>query len=319
MAKQAIKSFADQMTFDTTEAARKISERYSKTATATLFHGDRLELIKQIPKGSAKLIVTSPPYNIGKEYEDYHSLDEYLEGQRATIAACHEILAEDGSLCWQVGNHIVAKAEILPLDIPIHKICADLGMHLRNRVIWHFEHGLHCKKRFSGRYECIMWFTKAKEYVFNLDPVRVPQKYPGKKNYNGKKVGEYSCNPSGKNPSDLWIIPNVKSNHCEKTIHPCQYPIGLIERLVLALTNSGDLVVDPYAGVGSALCAAVLNGRRGAGADTNAEYSRIARERVTLAIQGKLTTRPMNKAVYDASKSRLSVRPKELSGETLFK
>ena len=107
----------------------QIADYYSPSAKATFYHGDRLDLLKQIPKGSARLIVTSPPYNIGKEYEQRHSLEEYLEGQRATINACYEILAENGSLCWEVGNHILGPSEILPLDIPIYQICSDLGMN----------------------------------------------------------------------------------------------------------------------------------------------------------------------------------------------
>ena len=93
---------------------------------------------------------------------------------------------------------------------------------------------------------------------------------PGGKYSKGEKAGQYSCNPLGKNPGDIWTIPNVKHNHVEKTIHPCQFPIELVERLVLALTNFGDLVLDPYIGAGSAACAAVLHGRRAAGADTSA-------------------------------------------------
>lgn len=288
----------------------EIGHQYSVDQLATLHHGDRLELLRQIPANSSRLIVTSPPYNIGKEYERTTDICSYLEGQRETIRACVDILATTGSLCWQVGNHIVGKSEILPLDIPIYNICASLGLKLRNRIIWHFEHGLHCKKRFSGRYETILWFTKSDDYVFNLDAVRIPQKYPGKKHFKGPNKGKFSCNPLGKNPGDLWIIPNVKSNHCEKTVHPCQFPIALIERLVLALTKPDDLVVDPYVGAGSAICAAVMHNRRGAGADTNKEYLQIAQERVSLAIKGELRTRPIDTLIYDPQKSNLSARPK---------
>lgn len=318
MARKRIASFIDGQTdFTQGKAAERVGDSYAPENAATLYLGDRLDLLRTIPPKSARLIVTSPPYNIGKEYERQHDLDVYLEGQRQTIAACYEALAEDGSLCWQVGNHILGKSEILPLDIPIYEICRKLGMKLRNRIVWHFEHGLHCTKRFSGRYETILWFTKSDEFVFNLDPVRVPQKYPGKKQFKGNAKGEYSCNPLGKNPGDVWVIPNVKSNHCEKTIHPCQFPIELIERLVLSMTNENDLVIDPYVGVGSAVCAAVMRGRRGAGADISKDYLRIARERVILAIQGKLETRPMGKPVYDPSQSKLSIRPQELDSEEL--
>ena len=116
---------------------------------------------------------------------------------------------------------------------------------MRNRIIWHFGHGLHASKRFSGRYETIIWFTKSDNYYFNIDPTRIPQKYPNKKHFKGKKRGELSCNPLGKNPSDVWDIPNVKSNHIEKTDHPCQFPVALVERFILSTTKERDIVFDP--------------------------------------------------------------------------
>jgi adenine-specific DNA-methyltransferase len=170
---------------------------------------------------------------------------------------------------------------------------------MRNRIIWHFEHGLHCSRRFSGRYETIIWFTKTDNYVFNLDPVRVPQKYPGKKYFKGPKAGQYSGNPLGKNPGDLWIIPNVKSNHVEKTEHPCQFPVELIERLVLSLTNEEDWVFDPFLGVGSTIIAAIKHNRRGIGSELFPKYVEIAKSRILSALDGTLRTRPMNKPVYD--------------------
>jgi len=276
----------------------RISEHYSPTAPVTLYEGDRLELLRQIPDGAARLVVTSPPYNIGKKYEKRISFFRYLQEQRETLRESFRILADDGSLCWQVGNHLAGDSEIFPLDIYIYRICRRLGLKLRNRMIWSFEHGLHCKRRFSGRYETVLWFTKSDEYVFRLDPVRVPQKYPGKKHFKGPKAGQYSCNPLGKNPGDVWIIPNVKHNHAEKTIHPCQFPVELIERLVLALTNENDLVVDPYMGVGSTACAAILHNRRAAGADIMGEYLRIAAERARLSWEGKLARRPLGRPVY---------------------
>ncbi|HEX5483550.1 MAG TPA: site-specific DNA-methyltransferase [Terriglobia bacterium] len=290
-----------------------ISENYSSSALATLYAGDRLGLLEQIPSGDARLIITSPPYNLGKKYEKRLAFKQYLEQQETTLTECHRILANNGSLCWQVGNHVVPDGEIFPLDVYIYQICKKLGMRLRNRIIWFFEHGLHCSKRFSGRYETILWFTRSNDYVFHLDPVRVPQKYPGKKYFKGPRAGQYSCNPLGKNPGDVWIIPNVKHNHIEKTIHPCQFPIELVERLVLALTNQGDLVVDPYIGVGSSACAAILHGRRAAGADTCNEYIKIASGRVHRAQNGWLRRRPLGRAVYvPRPNDRIAQMPLEL-------
>jgi len=277
-----------------------------------LYLGDRLELLQEIPDEAAQLIVTSPPYNIGKHYENRLDFVSYLRQQKDTLRECVRILNKEGSLCWQVGNHVARDGEIFPLDVFIYRICKKLRLTLRNRIIWRFEHGLHCRRRFSGRYETILWFTKSNNYVFNLDSVRVPQKYPGKKYFKGNKIGQYSCHPLGKNPGDVWSIPNVKHNHVEKTIHPCQFPIELVERLVLAFTNPHDLVVDPYMGVGTSPCAAILHGRRAAGADTIPEYLDIARERVSLAAEGQLRRRPLGRPIYQPGPNdRIAKRPTE--------
>lgn len=211
---------------------------------------DNLEFMGELPDQCVQLIVTSPPYNIGKTYEHRTALDAYVQDQAKTISECARLLRPGGSICWQVGNHI-QDGEVVPLDIVLYPIFKGHGLKLRNRIIWHFEHGLHCSKRLSGRYETIMWFTKGDQYTFNLDPIRIPSKYPNKKYFKGPKRGQLSGNPNGKNPSDVWVIPNVKNNHVEKTIHPCQFPVELVERLVLALTNDGDWVLDPYMGVGT--------------------------------------------------------------------
>ncbi len=278
----------------------KIVSNYSKDAEVTLHSGNTLELLKQIPDSSAQLIVTSPPYNIGKEYEEREEIEKYLKDQEEVIKECVRILAPSGSICWEVGNYI--DGEIYPLDILFYPIFKKYGLHLRNRIVWTFGHGLHCAKRFSGRHESILWFTKNNDYYFNLDPIRVPQKYPQKKYYKGAKIGQLSGNPLGKNPSDVWEIPNVKFNHPEKTEHPCQFPIELVERLVLSMTKEGDLVVDPFIGVGSTAIASARNGRRCAGADTTEKYLTIAKERLKKLEEGELRIREIGTPIYDPNK-----------------
>lgn len=262
---------------------------------------DNLAFMRPLADESMQLIVTSPPYNIGKSYEARSSLAEYVKGQAQVISECVRLLAPTGSLCWQVGNH-VHNGEVFPLDMVLYPIFKEHGLHLRNRVIWHFEHGLHCTKRLSGRHETILWFTKGDDYVFNLDPIRVPSKYPEKKHFKGPKAGQLSGNPLGKNPSDVWIIPNVKSNHVEKTVHPCQFPVELIERLVLSMTEEGDAVFDPYMGVGSSVVAAVKHGRKGFGCDVVHEYVNVAWNRLHQLRAGTLEMRPMARPVYDPAK-----------------
>ena len=161
---------------------------------AVLFPGNCLKFLTDCPDEFFQLVVTSPPYNLGKSYEKRIHLDDYLAQQEAVISESVRTLAPKGSICWQVGNY-VDKGEIIPLDTILYPIFRKLGLKLRNRIIWHFEHGLHCARRFSGRYETILWFTKSDDFLFNLDPVRIPQKYPGKKHFKGPKAGQYSCNP----------------------------------------------------------------------------------------------------------------------------
>ncbi len=280
----------------------KINARFRKNAQAVVYPGDCLKLLKQVPDGCIQLVVTSPPYNIGKAYENKLHLDTYVQQQARVIKECVRVLSSEGSLCWQVGNY-VHKGQIVPLDIVLHSVFSNLGLKMRNRIVWHFEHGLHCTRRFSGRYETILWYTKSDNYRFNIDLVRVPQKYPGKKYFKGPRAGEYSCNPLGKNPGDLWIIPNVKHNHVEKTSHPCQFPVELVERLVLSMTNKGGWVLDPFLGAGTSVLAALKHGRKGVGAEVQSEYLQIIYNRLRMLKTGKLKTRPMHTPVFNPKNS----------------
>jgi len=279
----------------------RIAAQWDPAANVCLYRGDTLDLLRAMPDASAQLVITSPPYNIGKVYERRRKLglDEYVAAQRRVIDEAVRLLRPGGSICWEVGNHVTPDG-IVPLDVVLHPLFArHTDLRLRNRIVWHFGHGLHCRSRFSGRYEVILWFTKGDRYRFDVDPIRVPQKYPGKRAWKGANAGAYTGNPLGKNPGDVWTFPNVKANHVEKTIHPCQFPVELVERFVLAVTAPGDLVVDPFMGVGTTACAAVLRGRRAAGAELVADYVRIARARIRLAARGQLQTRPIDRPLHE--------------------
>ena len=276
---------------------------YSTSERGVIACSDNIPFMEKLPNSMFKLIVTSPPYNLGKSYEERSNLNEYLEMQERVIAECVRLLDESGSVCWQVGNY-VKNGEIMPIDTLLYPLFRAKGLKLRNRIIWHFGHGLHCKNRLSGRYETINWWTKGDQYTWNLDPIRVPAKYPNKRHFKGPNVGKLSGNPKGKNPSDVWAFPNVKSNHPEKTCHPCQFPVELVERLVLSMTNEGDCVFDPYMGVGSTVIAATMHNRQGYGCDIVQEYVDIAQARLYAMDSGTLRTRPMGKPIYEPSLPR---------------
>lgn len=298
-----------------------IADAFSEDERLVTVCDDALDCAKSLPTNFFSLIVTSPPYNLGKEYEQRSSLRDYLALQKPLIKELVRSLKHNGSLCWQVGN-FVEDGEVFPLDIYYYDLFKSAGLQLRNRIIWHFEHGLHCSLRFSGRYETLLWFSKSDDYVFHLDPVRVPAKYPGKLHFKGEKRGQPSGNPLGKNPSDVWSIvaqdwereiwdiPNVKANHPEKTEHPCQYPVELVERCVLALTNEDDWIYDPYCGVGSALIAATKHKRRAIGCDRDKKYLNTARERLHKLADGTLKLRPLGKPVHVPSeRDKVAQRP----------
>lgn len=300
-----------------------IKDHYQAGAKLVLYHGDANKFLRTIPDNSVSLIITSPPYNLGKEYERRTDLAAYLGTQLPAISELYRVLRNDGSICWQVGTYI-KNGEMYPLDILYYNIFKQFNLILRNRIIWHYRHGLHASKRFSGRYETILWFTKSDKYTFNLDQVRVPSKYPGKRYYKGPRKGKPSGNPNGKNPSDIWEtvthdwetafwdIPNVKANHPEKTIQPCQFPVELAERCILALTNKGDWVLDPFAGAGSSLIAASIHSRRAMGSEKEKKYYQIIVDRLHSLMKGDLKLRPLGTPVYaPTGKEKVAQVPEE--------
>ena len=276
----------------------KIYTRYKPENQLTLYKGDCFKLLDKIESDSIDLVVTSPPYCMGKSYED--PKDDLITFEKQHIKLfpqVYRVLKTGGSLCWQIGYH-VKDSMMMPLDYIVYdiinrKLPVEIreNLFLRNRLVWTFGHGLNSTRRFSGRHEVILWFTKGTEYNFDLDSVRVPQKYPGKRYYKGDKKGELSGNPQGKNPSDVWDVPNVKANHIEKTDHPCQFPVVLPQRLIRALTPEDGIVLDPFAGSGTSGVAAIIENRKFIGAELTSEYHAIAKKRMEQAVSGTIAYR----------------------------
>jgi adenine-specific DNA-methyltransferase len=246
----------------------------------TIFPGDCVKLLAMLPDSSVDLIVSSPPYNLGKEYESRVALDHYLAEQTGVLTQCARVLKDSGSIFWQVGAYANAGV-LVPLDIRFFPILERLGLIPRNRIVWVRQHGLHATRKFSCRHESILWFTKSNNHVFNLDTIRVPQKWQNKKSYRGPNKGRLTCHPDGKNPGDIWLFRNVKHNHEEQTIHPCQFPEDMIARIVLATTNSGGIVLDPYMGTGTVALVARNHGRHYLGAETDMRYRSVAVRRLS--------------------------------------
>lgn len=295
----------------------RIYKNYKESNRVTLHRGDCMELLKKLPDSSVDLVVTSPPYCIGKAYEDPHNDIESFKKQHITLFdELYRVVKPGGSVCWQVGYHISEKC-VVPLDCIIYDIFTthseklEYPFILRNRIIWTFGHGLNSTNRFSGRHETIMWFTKGEQTIFNLDDVRVPQKYPGKRYYKGPNKGQLSGNPLGKNPSDVWDIPNVKAKHVEKTDHPCQFPVALPQRLIKALTLPNALVLDPFMGVGTTGVAALIEGRRFVGSELIQEYYDISNERIKDAAAGKAKFREDKPVIEPNENTAVAKLPEE--------
>ena len=172
----------------------KIYKHYNNNAQIVLYNGDCRQFFREIPDESVDLIITSPPYCMGKAYENPKDDIETFKKQHTQIFQdIYRVLKPGGSICWQVGYH-VSESCVTPLDFIVYDLFTTLSQEknipliLRNRIIWTFGHGLNSVKRFSGRHETILWFTKGKQTSFNLDSVRIPQKYPGKKFYRGRQM-----------------------------------------------------------------------------------------------------------------------------------
>jgi adenine-specific DNA-methyltransferase len=297
--------------------------------TSQFLLGDALDWLEALPDKHFALAVTSPPYNIGKPYEVHRrwSLEQYLISVEEIIARLVPKISGSGSICWQVGNY-VKDGEVFPLDIYTYSLFHSRGMKLRNRIIWRFNFGHNANSRFSGRYETVLWFSKSDKYTFNLDAVRVPQLYPGKRHSATKATlaGKPSGNPKGKNPADfwefspenafidepVWDVPNVKANHPEHTFHPCQFPIERAERCVLSLSKKGQRVIDPFVGAGTTVLAAAKHGRIGVGIDSDPSYIKLAQARLKKLDAGELPMRPLGMPVRRPKRTeKVATVPKE--------
>ncbi|MEB3277993.1 MAG: site-specific DNA-methyltransferase [Lyngbya sp.] len=244
-----------------------------------IYQGDCLKLMNQLPENCLGLTVTSPPYNIGKEYESVLSVEDYIAWMAEWIAQVYRCTSTDGAFWLNLGYlSLPNQAKAIPIP---YLIWDKVPFYLIQEIVWNYSAGVAGKLFFSPRNEKFLWYVKdANNYTFNLDDVRDPNvKYP-----NQKKNGKLKCNTKGKNPTDVWQIPKVTSgknrSSKERTSHPAQFPIQLVSRIILASSNSGDIVFDPFLGSGSTAEAAIRNGRKTIGFEINDLYIDIAIERI---------------------------------------
>lgn len=252
-----------------------------------IYQGDSLSLMQHLPEGLFPLTITSPPYNIGKEYETPRPMEEYLDWCRTWIGQIHRTTRIDGAFWLNLGY---ASLENRAKAIPLSYLLWDrIPFYLVQEIVWNYGAGVAAKRSFSPRNEKFLWYVKdPNQYIFNLDDVRDPNvKYPKQ-----KKNGKLKCNPLGKNPTDVWHIPKVTSgtnrSSRERMPHPAQFPMAVVERIIRACSQPGDVVFDPFVGSGSLVEAALRNGRQAVGIEIRQDYVGIATRRISRYLSRQL-------------------------------
>ena len=244
-----------------------------------------MDCVEGLKKLNGKLeidsTITSPPYNIGKEYEKILSLNKYISWLSGICHQIYDITKSNGSFILNVGYlSVEGKGKAVPIT---YLLWGKIPFYLMQEIVWNYGAGVACRKYLSPRNEKVLWYIKnAKNYTFNLDPIRDPNvKYP-----NQKKNGKLRCNPLGKNPSDVWQIAKVTSGKNraskERMPHPAQFPEALIEKTILGFTNENDLILDPFMGSGTTARVAMLNNRKSIGFELNTEYCKTIEMRLEI-------------------------------------
>ncbi len=263
---------------------QKLGKPYFQTDFNILFCGNSLDMLSKLPNDFVNIIVTSPPYNIGKEYEQNKSISDYINWSVDWINSACDILRYDGSFLLNVGYTAL---EDVGRAIPISYLLWDkIPLYLNQEIVWNYSAGVACKNYLSPRNEKILWYVKDKNnYTFNLDSIRDPNVlYP-----NSKKNGRLRVNTIGKNPSDVWEIAKVTTganrSSKERTPHPCQFPLDLIDRLVLGFSNENDIILDPFVGSGTTFVSSMKHKRYSIGFEIKEEYCEIAKKRIQLELE----------------------------------
>lgn len=244
-----------------------------------IYCADCLSFFEGLPAAVFDLTITSPPYNIGKEYESPLPLDQYLAWCEHWIGEIYRTTKETGAFWLNVGYVALdGRAKAIPLPYLLWNRCP---FYLIQEMVWNYGAGVASKNSLSPRNEKFLWYVKNPDcYVFNLDAIRDPEvKYPTQ-----KKNGKLRCNVIGKNPSDVWQIAKVTSGENrssrERTPHPAQFPLDLVNRLVLGFSRAGDLILDPFMGSGTVAVACLQQGRRFVGVEINPAYCELAARRI---------------------------------------
>jgi len=286
--------FMNTISASLSEIENILGSPYHKSEYGLIYNMDCIDGLERLK--NFQLIdstITSPPYNIGKEYETVMDNNEYIEWLSTIFSLTNSITTHNGSLLLNIGYF---KIDNIGHSVPIsYLIWNKIAMYLQQEIVWNYGAGVSAKNYLSPRNEKILWYVKNPcDYVFNLDAIRDPNvKYPYQ-----KKNGKLRCNTIGKNPSDVWEIAKVTSganrSSLERTTHPAQFPVDLITRLVKGFTNENNLILDPFIGSGTVAEVAIKNNRYYLGFELDKGYCKICSERINRTIVEKKSFLPFS-------------------------
>jgi len=257
-----------------------LGEPFCEGENYIIYNMDCIAGMQRFPPSFIDLTITSPPYNIGKEYEAKLSTPEYLDWCGSWITEIHRITKENGALWLNLGYiSLEGRAKAIPLP---YLLWEKIPFYLIQELVWNYGAGVAAKKMLSPRNEKFLWYVKNPDsYTFNLDEIRDPDvKYP-----NQKKNGKLRCNVIGKNPSDVWQVAKVTSgasrSSSERAPHPAQFPMDLISRLVKGFSNTSEIILDPFMGSGTTAECAIRDGRFVVGFELREEYCDYIQNRLS--------------------------------------
>lgn len=252
---------------------------YFSDDNCMLYCVDSMKAQKKLPSELFGLVITSPPYNIGKEYEKIMTIDDYILWTKKWTRETCRLIKSNGSLLLNLGYvSVESRGHAVPLP---YLLWDEIPLFFNQEIVWNYSAGVACKNYLSPRNEKILWYVKDKDdYIFNLDEIRDKNvKYP-----NSKKHGKLRVNTLGKNPSDVWEIAKVTTGQnrssIERTAHPCQFPTDLIDRLVLGFSEKNGIVFDPFVGSGTTIESCIRHGRFCVGFEIRKDYCEIAKNRI---------------------------------------
>lgn len=252
--------------------------------------GDAINLMDTLESASIDLIIADPPYNLGKNYgnnSDNVDFDGYIDFSKKWLESAKRVLKPNGTIYVFMGVRLISY---------LYNILEkELGMSFNSWITWHYTQGIGKTKGFSPRHDDILMFTKGNKFTFNIDSIKVPQKFYRERN-----------NMRGANPGDVWEFSHVHYCQENRQPHPTQKPEGLIERMVLASSNEGDNILDPFSGSGTTLRVCQQTNRNALGYELNPNYVKMTEERLAQPFNG-----------FDGIDPRMARIPNDLNDEML--